>query len=414
MSETGDTINIRQLIKSLEPDVLGKFEPLSGLMLINMAQAEFMAAFARFAAHASSLEDRTLISTINHETYHGVQAAASGYGFDRERRLFAVFNSVDKLPDPSDDPEIKSIVAMMRAHAGDEPELKRRADRAEAVMLSKKTIEILEARAAPGDNSWSGAMHPRFFRYQQELTEREAARNAEGLSILGVLEGSAVAFTHQLMNPNGGAQAAMDAELATLPPVYQELYVLTAARVGERALELLLPAVALALCYAEPHNAYGAMLSTLAASSPGEAVACGRKALANLPAIPSAGAILGTSIQVRRDDDSYRIYDKFIHELEAERMGQDAYTVLAEPDAMNRIGVMPFALVTADGVQAANNSMTYDELVGRMFIMAMVLRVAGRRREQLEIEEFQAQWARDVIDRFMTPARGEHDQDETA
>lgn len=413
MSEAEATFNIKQLIKSLDPEVLGKFEPLSGMLLINMSQTEYMAAFDRFAATASTDEDRKLISTINHETYHAIQTGTSGYCFDRQRRQFAVFKEMETLPDPGDDPEVKSIVETLRTEAGDDPELKRRADRAEAVMLTNKAILTMEARAAPGDNSVFGAVHPRFFRYQAELAEHETARNADGLSILGVLEGSAVAFTHQLMLPNGGAQAEMEAELATLTPVYQELYALTGARVGERALELMLPAGALALCYAEPQNAYCAVLSTLAGSRPGEAVAYGRKVFADLPALSGAGAILGTSIQVRRNDDSYHIYDKFIDELEAERNGVDAYTLLAEPDAMNRIGMMPCALVTADNVHAALISMTYEELLGRMVMMSLVLRVAGRRREQLEIENFQLQWAREVLDRLVAPPRSTQGKDES-
>jgi hypothetical protein len=35
-TETAETINIWQFIKQLDPDVLGKFEPLSRLMFINV------------------------------------------------------------------------------------------------------------------------------------------------------------------------------------------------------------------------------------------------------------------------------------------------------------------------------------------------------------------------------------------
>ena len=81
-----ETINIRQFINSLDPDVRGVFEPLSAIMRIGMPQAEYQAAFERYAANASSVEDVALIGTINHETYHAMQAAVSGYGFDQQRR----------------------------------------------------------------------------------------------------------------------------------------------------------------------------------------------------------------------------------------------------------------------------------------------------------------------------------------
>jgi hypothetical protein len=61
------------------------------------------------------------------------------------------------------------------------------------------------------------------------VAEHEAVRNADGLSIRGVLEGSAVAWAHLVMYPDGGARAEMESELATIEPVYSELYALTAA-----------------------------------------------------------------------------------------------------------------------------------------------------------------------------------------
>jgi hypothetical protein len=391
-----ETVNIRQFIKSLDPDVRGVFEPLSGIMRIGMPQAEYQAAFERFASKASTAEDVALIGTINHETYHAMQAAISGYSFDQQRRRFAVLNSFDNLPDPAADPEVQSLLATLHAEAGDDPVLKRRADRAEAALVSHRAIEMLESRAAPGDYSLWGALHPSFFRYQAELAEREAARNADGLSILGLLEGSAVAFANQLMYP-GGAKAKMAAELETLTPVYRELYVLTLAHAGTRTLELLLPATALALCYEQPHNAYAPMLATLADSRPGQALEYGRKVMEALPALPVAGAKLGTSIQLRKSDDSYRIYDGFIQGIATETWGVDAYAALADPDSLNRVGSFPFALVTDDNAQALRSSMDEGEMVARLAIMAIALRVAGRRRDELTMRNFQVEWARDVL-----------------
>lgn len=392
-----ETINIRQFIKSLDPDVRGVFEPLSGIMRIGMPQSEYQAAFGRYAAGASTVEDVALIGTINHETYHAMQAAVSGYGFDQQRRRLAVLNSFEELPDPAADPEVQSLLATLRAEAGDDPDLQRRADRAEAVLLSHRAIEMLETRAEAGDYSLWGALHPAFFRYQAELAEREAARNADGLSISGLLEGSAVAFANQLMYRGSGAQTKMEAEFKTLTPVYLELYTLTQARAGTRAMELLLPATALALCYTEPHNAYAPMLATLAGSQPGQALAYGRKLMEGPPALPVAGVVLGTSIQLRKGDDSYRIYDKFIYGIEAGAWGVDAYAALADPDSLNRVGSFPFALVTDDNAQALKNSMDEDEMVARLMIMAIALRVAGRRRDELQIRNYQAEWARDVL-----------------
>ncbi len=175
---------------------------------------------------------------------------------------------------------------------------------------------------------------------------------------------------------------------------------MTLSRAGTRAMELLLPATALALCYTEPHNAYAPMLAALAASQPGETLAYGRKLMEAPPALPAAGAVLGTSIQLRKGDDSYRIYDKFIYSIAAGTWGVDAYAALADPDSLNRVGSFPFALVTDDNAQALKNSMDEDEMVARLMIMAIALRVAGRRRDELQIQNLQVEWARDVLNSF--------------
>jgi hypothetical protein len=396
-----DTINIRQLIKALEPDELGKFEGLSGMLLLNLSQADYMAAFQRYASNAPIAADVDLIRTINHESYHGLQTAASGYGFDRQRRLFAELNSLDELPQPKIDAETQGLIDNIRTEAGDNAELKVRAERAIAMMLAQRSIEWMDARAAPGDHSIYGALHPGFYRFQDALATREAKPNADGLSIQGVLEGSAVVYTHLLMNPSGEAQAKIEAELATLPPVYRQIYDLTCAEAGERALELLLPAVAVALCYSEPHQAFLPVLRLLAASAPGEALARGRELIAKLPEIEAAGAVLGTAIDVRRGDEAYRIYDQFISELETMQFGVDAYAVLANPDASNQLRSFPFALVTSDWVQAIKGSMDSDGMIARMALMAMVLRVGGRRKEEVAVRKLQVQWARDVLGRLM-------------
>jgi hypothetical protein len=405
-----DEINIKELIKSLEPDVLGKFEPMSGLMLFNLSDAEFDAAKVRIASHSASVEDRTLLRTMCHEMYHGIQVGASGYGFDRQRRLFAVFNTVEKIPDPIENSKFKGLIAAARAEADEHSELKDRVDRTEAAARMYLANQILEARAAPGDNSLFGAIHPDFIRCQTEVTQREAVCNADGLSIQGLLEGSAVAFTYQLLQPNG-VQDAIEAQLVELPPVYRELYDMTTVRVGARALELLLPAAALALCYSEPHYAYGAMLSILAASPPGYAGAYGRTIMANLPTIQRAGTILGIAVHLRRSDDSYRVYDKFIQELGTKRDGVDAYTMLCEPDVMNRLG-FPFPLVTTDGIQQEQNkwSLSGDDLAARLVIMAAVLRVRSRRREELQMQKFVTEWGRDTIERLFTSAQDAKEQ----
>jgi hypothetical protein len=394
--DPGQLLDLKTLIKSLAPDELGKFEPMSGLMLLNLSSAEFAEASVRFTAGKVNEDDIELMKIINHETYHFIQTGASGYVFDRQYQLLSRFKtSLQSAPDPAQDPELKASITMMRTSAGDDPDLKLRVDRTEAALIVLKKLELQNARALPGDHSAIGALVPEFFRHMDEMAEREAVPNADGLSIRGMLEGSAVAWAHQVMCPNGDVRAEMEAELATLEPVYRELYALTTGQVGDRAVELMLPAVALALCYGAPHNAYKPMISTLAAVPPEGVLECGRRIAADLPALPQAGAILGTSNQVRRGND-YPIYDSFIQDLESRRWGVDFYAVLAEPSALGRMGAFPVAIVTTDSFHFGSG-VTRDHMLARLLMMSVALRVASRKRDELRGLQYLEAWVRDVM-----------------
>jgi hypothetical protein len=204
-----------------------------------------------------------------------------------------------------------------------------------------------------------------------------------------------------LMHPNEDAGPYIEAELSTLPPVYSELCAFTAARAGERTLELMLPTVALALRYMQPHNAYGPLLALMAQSAPGEALDHGRSLEAQMPEIAEAGPVLGTAIKLRKMSDGYRAYDRVLDSLENLEWGVDSYAFLAQPSAMNAVASFPMGIVTADGY---HGSIEKIELAARMALMSAVLRVQSRRRAEREFRQFQMDWARDVITRLIDGA----------
>jgi len=393
-----ETIDPRVFIKQLAPDQLGLFEPLSGVMLLNISDAGFVELGMRWKANQSTDSDIEIIRTINHETYHFAQAAGSGYVFHRQCRSFMVFNAGEPIPEPTMDPEMQKLAELARIDIGGDPELKRRHERLMAMLQGHLQLAMLEERAAQGDNSAMGALIPGFFKHLQELAEYERVQNADGLSITGVLEGSAVVHTHMLMHPNEDVGPHIDAELATLPPVYSELYVFTTARAGARALELLLPTVALALRYMQPHNAYGPLLALLGKSAPGEALSYGRSLATQLPEIADAGPVLGTAVDLRKMSDAYRIYDTVLDNLETGQWGIDSYDFLALPAAMNAVGSFPMAVITADGY---HGSLDRIELAARMAGMSAVMRVQSRRRAERDFRQFQLDWAREVLARLI-------------
>ena len=342
--------------------------------------------------------DRSILHTINHEAYHFAQAAASGYVFHREARLLMVLNASQPAPEPQISPEMEQLLDAAREEAGDDPQLLARCDQLEAVLRGDAQLASMDQLVTEGDHSVMGALVPAFFAHMKELAEGERVPNADRLSILGVMEGSAVVHSQLLMHPDEDATLSLEAELATLPPVYRELYDLTVGHVGDRALELLLPASALALRFMLPHDAYLPVLTLLAESPQGEAVEYGRRLLEQLDTITAGGHLLGSAFDLRQMHDGYRVYDSILGSLESGEWGIDAYEFLARPSAMHAVGSFPLGMVTTDGYLG---SLDPPELAARMALMGAVLRTQSRRRAEREFRQFQADWGRSVLGRLM-------------
>ena len=398
MKDDAQTIDPRVFIKELAPDQLGQFEPLSGLMLLNISKGELVELSQRWGANNPTEFDIAILRTINHEAYHFAQAAASGYVFHRQCRLFRVLNSSEPMPEAAPDPEVQTILDAAREAAGVDPALKLRYEQLMAMLKGHEMFAQFEAQAADGDHSLAGALLPGFFTHLKWLAEQESVRNADGLSILGILEGSAVVHANLLMHPNDDATPHITAELETLSPVYRELYDLTLAKAGDRALELLLPTVTLACRYAQPHNAYAPLLDRLTESAPNEAFERGRILSNQLPEIADAGPIFGTALDLRRQSDDYRIYDPVLEQLASGQWDIDSYDFLAQPSAMHKVGSFPMGIVTTDGYLGA---LPQIEIAARMALMSAVLRSQSRRRAEREFRQFQASWAHNVIARLM-------------
>jgi len=398
MADEERVIDPRVYIKQLAPDQLGMFEPLSGVMLLNISQAELVEISKRFVARTPTDFDLAIINTINHEAYHFAQVASSGYVFHREARLLMVFNASEPMPEVAIEPEMQALLDAARKEAEDDPELLPRYQRLVAMLEGHNQFALYDQLAAPGDHSVMGALMPGFFAHMKALADGEQAANAAGLSILGVLEGSAVVHANLLMHENEDATPYIEAELKTLPPVYRQLYDLTVAQVGERTLELLLPATALALRFMQPHDAYLPVLSLLGQSAPGDAIEHGRRLIERLGEISEGGHLLGTALDLRRMHDGYRVYDSILGKLESGEWGIDSYDFLARPKAMFAVGSFPLGIVTTDGYLGR---LEPAELAARVVLMGAVLRSQSRRRAQREFQEFQAGWGQSVIARLL-------------
>lgn len=392
------SLEIKSLIKRLAPDQLGLFEPLSGIMLLNVEEDEFQAVAQRWVAGASTAEDVRLLATINHETYHFAQAAASGYMHERQRSAFGALNEAPVPEEPALEPELKAILDTAREAAGDDPEAQARVDRSLYIVTEHIRQTELEAHASSGDHSVAGAAIPDFFAHLERRRMTETVANDRGVSILGVIEGSAVIFANVLMYGADEAVGHIREELATLPPLYGELLAFTAPLVGDRTVRVALPAVAVALCYASPHNAYCELVPMIAADPEGEELARGRALFDSPPALEGAGSWLGDAMKQRDACDSYRIYDAFLEDLRSDKWGVGPYALMADPHAMERVGFFPTGFVTRTGWRGGPDR---DELVARMFIMGIVLKSMSRRRAQRDFEKLSAAWAQEVLGRLL-------------
>src|ERR1700679_1981724 len=144
------------------------------------------------------------------------------------------------------------------------------------------------------------------------------------------------------------ARDRIEVQLVKLPTVYRVLLDSTVQRHGDRAVELLLPAAALALQYTRPHDVYLPLLALVADSPAGEALARARALSARLPDIRTAGPILGTAIAVHQETGQYQVYTPILRDLASGRWNVDSYSLLADPEAMRLVPRFPLGVFTRD------------------------------------------------------------------
>ncbi len=367
MSEFVDPL---PLLKRLPFDQTGQFEPVSGMMLVNITSAEFAEICDRYQAGQHTAADVDIMRTINHEVYHFAQTVASGYMYQRQHRMFLMIRDAKLPPEPE---------------AGVPP------------LLSEMTrLSALRERAAPGDHSLAGAILPELFVHERQLAEIESEPNAAGLSIKALVEGSAVVHAELLMGDLAGARARVEAQLVIVPPVYRILFDLTVSRYGDRALELILPATALALRYTRPHDAYFELLAAIAGDPAGDPIARGRALGNDLPTIAEAGPILGTAIDVHEPTAMYSVYAGLLRDLADGKWQVDSYELLADPEAMQRMPGFPLGLATRDGLLG---SIDRVELTARLILMSIALKVRSRARDERDFEKAFTNWAQSLLGR---------------
>jgi tetratricopeptide (TPR) repeat protein len=399
-------------------DTLAQFEAASGLMVLNLDFDAFEKSEKNYINHTPTPEDAELYSTINHETYHYFQTLATGYQYAYASEVWrlivaeAISQQVQhEVRQTTKQGEEKSIAAQlekswkMKIQSTDENEavaLKpllgniEESSKSEAKRFTGFRDLVLQAQKARSwedsagrDFSLLAAELPSLAQGFDRLWAKIQAPGARGLSAEDLIEGSAVVFQHLLSYGREGLEERLANARDMVADTYCKALEVAEDICGARALDIVLPATALALRYANPPEAYVVLLEKLNACQPGHESSEAHAIGATPPQIEAAGEYLGTALDVRRKqargDDYYPVYDDVLDRLEKREWGFDEIDLLSDRGPAQQIAEFPFVTVVKEGILRTNIDSTL--LAKRVLCAALVLRSAKLPRYRLSAEQ---------------------------
>lgn len=393
--QTGpDTVqlNYAQLLPRLPAEVVAQFEAVSGLMIVNVTGEELVAAGQRLDAPLAT--DGQLFAAINHEMYHFFQTVATGYMFDHCSRIWGVVykhmsrHSRADLADRFWQARQRLLGWLLSPFLG---AWKDRWLGWAKLNRGRRQLAEMQAAAPAGDHSLVDAMMPELRGELDALRTRLDQANAQGLSPLHLIEGSALFYQYALSYYSSDWRAKLEQEWPTYDDTYRRAFEMAKAAIGERAYDVFLPATALALNYENPQNAFMPLAGLLAAM---EDVAGWTRRIALLPpSLEGAGSYLGRASDVRlrgsRGQTQLKRYDEVLDTLRAGGWNLDEFDLLTDPMASMRVPSFPYGIVAQDSMVTAprNRAETMAALLISNFVLgtASFPRMArDAEREQLD------------------------------
>jgi tetratricopeptide (TPR) repeat protein len=340
----------QQLIPRLPADVLAQFESVSGLLIVNVTQRELSVAAGR-PADDGSME---VFAAINHETFHYFQVIGTGYCYAhmaRMRRLVEDILRQDRLRERRAAPRRFGMRVADRLVG--RSELGERTLGHLALLDELNDLSRLQAAATTEDPSLVAAKAPALLAALEEHAARLRAPAGEGLCVLDLIECGALVYQYALTYAGSDWRERLTADWPHFDETYRRAYEVAERHCGARALDVLLPALALALRYEQPAGAYGEVLTHVARAAPGAELAAARDLARHPLEVPAAGRHLGTAADVRgrrrfgagRD----KVYDGVLREVQRRTWGVDELDLLANPQAANNVPSFPLGLLTSDG-----------------------------------------------------------------
>ena len=423
---------LAKYLPRLSDNTWAKFEPVSGLLLLNVETATYQDAFVNFCLGSATDNDVRLISAINHETYHYFQTIATGYQYQfatemlelfvkevkRERyrhwwrsvaglwlektlrfakgqnnrrgdyaRAMTLFQDVVRELNPTHRLEKEDLELVRNDFMG---RMVLEAEANQAAQWEKDALER-QSRGLPGDLRLLRAQRPSLAQSLDKLWAGVNTRNDAGLSTMDLIEGSAIIYEHALTYGRNGLEDRLVSAWDARDDTYRKAYDFAHQKCGSRALDVVLPAVALALRYSNPPNAYPVFVAALSSSSPGTELLEARVLANRPPRIPSAD-YLGTALDVRKRRRyrrrHYHIFDNVLDGLAV--WGVDEIDLLADPGTSGKMKSFPLIVVTKDGPLAANldgSKLNVGELGRRLVLGRQVLGTAKVPRYRREADQ---------------------------
>lgn len=397
--------DLAHLAKRLPHDVLGRFEPVTGLTLINISKAGHIAAMQRYAEKRVEESDVPLMRTLNHEMCHFVQFLSAGYMAHRNRVLWRAFNSwrnrLVKLRFLWFNVQHMTRLRVIRLFFGRRNDGRRRADQMAEFMRQNNKMVLINKITRGNPNSEARLQIPHFFQVLDAYRDRELELGPDAVSTLGIIEGAAVAYAALCepweRTPDAFARR-MQNDLADMPEIYGELWRFLSERAPNRAFELIMPLSALALSYDRPQVALSPLLDRLLVSKPGETDELARELFACPPRISEAGRSHLSASLFRDRRNRAPLYDTFVDCMRKDPIGLDDYRALTDPDYLNALQTIPICMQYSDG-KSLGALMSNEERAARIMIAAMTLETVSRGRGERDSKKYLVNYFRAVINR---------------
>jgi tetratricopeptide (TPR) repeat protein len=414
----------------LPAGTLALFEVASGMMVLSVDLATFQTAVQNYTNQTPTPEEIELFSTINHETYHYFQTLATGYQYVYAAEVWRLIVDEanaqlrrDEIQQTEKQEEEKAIESQLKETAKTElqPKDETEAEGMNALLASLEQSSSMEAKrftgfmelvqqaekarswedSAKGDYSLLAAELPSLAKGFDQLWAKIRKPGIRGLSAEDLIEGSAVVFQQLLTHGREGMEERLAAARNDADETYRRALKVAQEICGERALDTILPATALALRYTNPPEAYVVFLEKLKACEAGQEISAAR-ALASTPLhIEAAGEYLGTALDVRskqpRSNGRYPVYDDVLDKLEKREWGFDEIEMMSdrapamqielmfERDPQQQLNPFPFVTVVKEGIIRTGTDSPL--LARRVLCASLVLRSVKLPRYRREAEQ---------------------------